>query len=100
MANVATNQWRQEWYETGDPTIRTRAAQLRRLGVTVRACNMGRQVTDTGSHRMTLLDIRRNGVDECVWDVVNGWADAACLGASHPRPRRETAEERMYRADV
>ena len=64
--------WRQEWYDTGNPAIRVRANHLRRLGVTVHVCNMGRQVTDVGSIKMTMIDVRRSGVDESVWDTVIG----------------------------
>ena len=70
MATVKTHEWKQEWYETGSPDLRPRTAHLRRLGLTVTVAPMGRQITSVGSMKMTLLDVRRNNADECIWDTV------------------------------
>ena len=70
MANVTGRDWRQEWFDTGNPEIRRRSAHLRRLGLKVTVCNMGRQITEVGAIKMTLVDIRRNSVDECIWDSI------------------------------
>lgn len=75
MSQVTTHEWRQEWYPTGSPSIRRRATTLRRLNLTVHGADMGQQITQLGRMRMSLLDIRRNGADECVWDAVMGVND-------------------------
>ena len=72
MSQVTTRDWRQEWYPTGSPEIRRRANALRWLNVTGHVANMGQQVTQLGRMRMSLLDIRRNGAAEGVWDAVMG----------------------------
>ena len=50
--------WIQESYETGDPSIKTRAKQLRSRGYRVATSSMGPQVTQYGVVKMTLLDVR------------------------------------------
>ena len=70
VSKVSTGEWSQEWYETGDPAIKARAQGLRGLNVVVRVSSWGVQVTPAGLVKMSLLDVRRNGVDECVWDTV------------------------------
>lgn len=72
-------EWSHEWYDTGDRYIRRRTAALRRLNVVVTVSPMGPQLTDGGYVKRTLLDIRRNGVDECVWQTI------MTRSASHPR---------------
>ena len=67
---IKTSEWAQQWFETGSPDIKPRAAHLRRLGLTVRVASMGTQITSVGSMKMSLLDVRRNGADECIWDTV------------------------------
>jgi len=70
ISAVSTHEWRQEWYPTGCAAMRRRTGALRRLNVRVTVSPMGRQVTGLGTMRLTLVDIRRNGVDECVWDTI------------------------------
>jgi len=50
--------WIQEWYETGSAEMRQRAAKLRQKGYRVSVQNMGSQVTQWGSLKLSLLDIR------------------------------------------
>jgi hypothetical protein len=56
--NVRGRRWQQEWYETGDSEIKTRATALRKRGYRVMTQYMGPQITQSGQVRMTLMDIR------------------------------------------
>ena len=55
---VKGRNWIQEWYETGDPTLKVRARDLRRLGYRASVSSMGEQVTQYGRVKSSLLDIR------------------------------------------
>jgi hypothetical protein len=56
--SVRGHGWIQEWYETGSAEMRQRAAKLRQQGYRVTVQNMGSQVTQLGSLKLSLLDIR------------------------------------------
>ena len=58
VSKVPGRGWIQEWYETGDPDLKTRARELRARGYRVHSESMGSQVTQWGRLKMTLLDIR------------------------------------------
>ena len=70
---INTGKWMQEWHATQDKTARKRAAELRKLGYEVRCSNMGTQITEVGSLKMTMLDARPGknedtfGIPELKW---------------------------------
>jgi hypothetical protein len=55
---VNQGNWCQEWYSTGSGEARKRTTQLRKLGYIVTTSAMGTQITNVGSMKMTLVDIR------------------------------------------
>jgi hypothetical protein len=55
---VNQGNWCQEWYQTASGEARKRAKQLRKLGYAVTSRSMGAQITNAGSMKMTLVNIR------------------------------------------
>jgi len=70
---INTGSWMQEWHATQDLTAGKRARDLRKLGYIVRVTNMGTQITEVGSLKMTLVDVRPGlhedtfGIPELTW---------------------------------
>ncbi len=58
LSSVQGRDWIQESYETGDPAIRRRVAELKKLGYRAKAFSMGNQVTQWGNVKLTMVDIR------------------------------------------
>lgn len=52
------NGWTQEWYETSSKDAGRRARELRKAGYRVSVSSQGNQITNVGSVKMTLVDIR------------------------------------------
>ena len=58
--------WAQETWDTGNPGIRKRVADLKKRGYRVVTSAMGTQVTRVGVIKMTLINIRPgNNPDTC-----------------------------------
>jgi hypothetical protein len=58
VSSVQGRDWIQESYETGDPAIRRRTAELKKLGYRAKSFPMGNQVTQWGNVKLTMVDIR------------------------------------------
>ena len=63
--------WIQESYETGDPDIKRRAKELRARGYRVTTFSMGPQVTQYGTVKMTMVDIRPGTSGDSYLEQVN-----------------------------
>jgi len=50
--------WCQEWYESASRDARKRTTQLKKSGFIAFSSSMGNQITNVGSVKMTLVDIR------------------------------------------
>lgn len=55
---VGAHDWKQIVWETGEPEIRRVGRELRRRGYLVIVASIGRQVSDFGAVKMTMMTVR------------------------------------------